>query len=178
MLKTFLALLYSLPFVYLLYLIIIYFRTHVPYVVTPKKYFPVIFHNIKIAPETIVYDLGCGKGDFLFACEKFHPKRLVGYELSPLHTLYAKVRAWLKKSRVEIFCKDFYKADISQADIIYLFLVPKIVNELWQKKIKKEAKKGALVLTLADAIDGEKPLKIFKLNPQKEKSSKMYMYQI
>lgn len=175
--KTLLILLYSLPFAYLLYIIAVYFRTRVPYVVTPKKYFPIIFQNIKITPETVVFDLGCGKGDFLFACEKFKPKKLVGYELSPLHALYAKVKARLKRSRVEIFCKDFYTADISQADIIYLFLVPKIVNSVWQK-IKKQAKMGALVLTLADAIEGETPIKIFKLNPQKEKSSKMFVYQI
>ncbi|MEK7084502.1 MAG: class I SAM-dependent methyltransferase, partial [Patescibacteria group bacterium] len=77
--------LFILPPAYLVYLIVLYIRTRVPYVVTPKKRLPFILDHMGITPETVIYDLGCGKGDVLFAAEKFHPKKLIGFELSPLH---------------------------------------------------------------------------------------------
>ena len=108
-------------FLYLIYSIIVYFRTKVPYIVTPRKYFSVIFQHLNITPQTIIYDLGCGTGDFLFAAEKHNPKKLFGFELSPLHAWYGIIKAKILKSKANIHCQDFLKADIQEVDIIYLF---------------------------------------------------------
>ena len=175
--KILLIILFLLLPSYILYLIILYLKTKVPYVLTPKKYFPIIFKNLEINSETIIYDLGCGNGDFLFAAEKLGPKKLVGFELSPWHFLLGKIKAKILKSKAEIYLKDFFKVDISQADIIYLFLVESMVIKLWPK-IKKEAKPGATVAILSNSIPGVEYAKIIKTNINKNSKSRLYIYKI
>ena len=69
----------------------------------------------------------------------------------------------------------FFSADISDADIIYLFLVQPVLDEIW-KKIKQEAKHGAIILTLADHLSGEQPIKNFLLKSTKQKNIYMFVY--
>jgi hypothetical protein len=177
MLKIFIIFLYSLPIAFFLYLVLTYFKTRVPYVTTSKKYFPVIFENMKITPETVIYDLGCGAGSFLFAAEKLKPKKLVGFELLALHAWWGRLKAKILKSKVKIYRRDFFKANLSEADIIYLFLVKSIVLKVWEK-IRKEGKRGALIVTLSDEIPDVKYLKKFKTEPKDKNSSECFVYQI
>jgi len=144
---------FLLPPAYLLYLVFLYLRTHVPYVVTPKNRLRLIVKNMPITQESVVYDLGCGKGDVLFALEKLHPKKLIGFELSPFHVWYANAKAKLLKSKVHLYRQDFFTANIAEADIIYIFLVQSIVEKLWVK-IQKEAKPGTQVIILSNKIPG------------------------
>lgn len=173
---VFLAL-YLIPPLYLLYAIAVYFRTHVPYVGTAKQYVSTIFRHIPITEKTIVYDLGCGKGNFLFAAERYHPQALVGYELSPYLVLHAKIEAWFRRSNVKVHLKDFFSVDISQADLIYLYLVPPVLEQLWPK-IQKEGKKGAIVLILADQIKRIPADAAIILEPANPKSRKVFVYHL
>lgn len=163
--------------IYLLYLVILYLFTKVPIILTNKKYFPVIFSEVPIPKDGIIYELGCGKADFLFSAEKYCPKKLVGYEMSPLHAAFANIKAKILGSKVKVRRQNFFKADISEADYIYLFLVKKIVDKIWLKIIK-ETKSGTIVLSLADSIQTEKPFKIFKIQPHNKKSPLVYAYRV
>jgi SAM-dependent methyltransferase len=172
-----LILIYSLLFIFLLYLLAVFFFTKVPIVLTNKKYFPIIFAEVPVSEGSIVYELGCGLADFLFFAEKYGPKKLIGYELSPLHVVLANLKAKIIGSKIKVYWQDFFNADISEADYIYLFLVPKIVDRAWLK-ITKEAKKGAFVLVLSDNIPYEKPFKVFKTQPNNNKSTLVRVYQV
>jgi SAM-dependent methyltransferase len=168
---------FSLPILYFVYLVLLYFRAHVPFVTTARRYIPVIFKAVPITPQTVLYDLGCGKGDFLFEAEKYHPQELVGFELSPLHVWYARAKAKLMKSKVKFIRQDFFTADISHADTIYLFLVKPVLDKTWVK-ITNECKAGTVVLTLGDKIDGESELKEIVLEPSNNKSSRVWVYRV
>ncbi len=152
-----------------------YLRTRVPYIPTPRKRIPFIFEHLSIRPETVIYDLGCGKGDILFAAEKRGAKKLVGFELSPLHVWYIRLKALIIRSKVKVHRSDFFGADISEADVIYLFLVKKIVQKLWPK-IKTEAKRGVRVVVLCDAAPDHVPGEVIELD--KKIGSKLYLYTI
>ena len=131
--------------------------------------------NLNITPQTIVYDLGCGKGDFLFAAEKYGATELVGFEMSPLLVWWGQFKAKLKHSKVQIRCEDFFNADISKADVIYLFLVQAVVNKL-ATKLKQETKNGAVVVCLGDIVPGLQLEKIEDRKLNGEKSAKIYFY--
>lgn len=161
--------------VFLLYQLYVFKKTKVPYMATPKKRYDFIFKNIQIDSETIVYDLGCGKGDFLFEAEKYGAKKLVGYELSPLHALWGQFMAKLKKSKVKIFKKDYFEADISQADLIYLFLTPRAVARL-SDKILNETKSKALVVSLGAPIEKLPNPRIIETNPGSKHPVRLYLY--
>ena len=162
---------------YLVYLIALYLRTRVPYVVTPRRRLPLLFAHLRITPETVIYDLGCGKGDVLFAAEKYGAKKIIGFELSPLHAWYAQLKALLLRSEVRVRRQDFFLADIGEADIIYLFLVQSMVDKLWPK-IKKEAKRGATIVVLCNKIPDIEPAQVLLPVDEEESGAKVYLYRI
>lgn len=168
---------FFLPFLYLFYLIAVYFCTRVPYVKTDKKYLPIIFAHLNITKNSTIYDLGCGAGYFLFAAEKYEPKKIVGYELSPLHACWGKLKIWFKKSAVKIYYQNFFKANISDADIIYLYLVPSVLNKIWLK-IKKECHAGTQIICLGSPLNNETVAQIITMEPDKKNSSLAYLYQL
>ena len=175
--KTYTFIIFSIPILYFVYLVALYSRAKVPFVTTEKYYVPKIFNKIKITEQTILFDLGSGKGDFLFAAEKYNPKELIGYELSPLHVLYSRIKAKLCGSKIKFIQKDFFTADISKANIIYLFLVEAVVAKTWVK-IKKECRPGTLVIVLGDKIKDENEIKTIILQPDNPKAGKIRVYQV
>jgi SAM-dependent methyltransferase len=172
---AFLMLIVLFSLVYLIYSIIIFLITGVPFVPTPKKYFKILFKEIGLKDSDVVYDLGCGTGIFLFAAKKAGVKNLIGYELSPALVLIAKVLNWFKRTKVRFVCGNFMKADISDATFIYLFLVGPVLPKVWEK-IKKETKTGTIVVSLSSPIPGIEYFKKIKTNPKKKKSSFFYFY--
>ncbi|MFA5133421.1 MAG: methyltransferase domain-containing protein [Patescibacteria group bacterium] len=176
MLDIIIKILYILPPLYLFYLVVIYFITKVPYANTPESYYDTIFKNVSITSKTKIYELGCGKGKFLFEAEKrFRPAKLVGFDLSPFHIAYDKIKAKIIGSKAEFYLQDFFKADLKDADLIYLFLTPKAVKKIWPI-IKKQTKKGSRVIILSDGLPKVKYEKIINMRPGKENSSKLYIY--
>lgn len=177
MLKILLIIIFLLPPVWLIYTIALYWRTQVPYLATPKKHLDIILKNLKINSSAIVYDLGCGQGSFLFAAEKYGARELFGFELSPWHVFLGRLKAKLLKSKVKIYWQDFFLADISRADIIYLFLTKKILAKVWQK-IAREGKKGAWVAVLSNIIPGAKIDQVVEIEPDQKSEIKLYCYQV
>jgi len=174
--------LYTLPFLFFLYHILVYFHTRVPIVNTPRKYFDQLFYNLKIPKNSTIYELGCGaQANFLFRAQNYKPCKLVGYELSILHACFARFKAKLKKKSqktpIEIYCQDFWKVSLSDADIVYAFLVPEIVQKVWEK-LKKEAKPGTILISLADQIPGEKIWQQIPTRPNDTKTTYYYIYRV
>lgn len=148
-----------------------------PYIRSPRKYFDTILPRLGISSETVIYDLGSGRGDFLFAAEKYGPKKLIGYELAGWPLFWSRCLARIKKSKAIFLKKDFFAADISDADIIYLFLVPKVVNQLWPY-IKKHAKQGCKVVVLSDKIDDIEPVQRIATRPGQKNTTYYSIYVI
>ena len=51
-----------------------------------------------------------------------------------------------KIKNLDFRCQDMFEQDLSGADVVYLFLLPRALQKLDQK-LKKEAKKGTLVIS-------------------------------
>lgn len=127
--------------------------------------------------KTVVYEMGSGWGDFSFAVEKFNSAKVVGYELSPVHLWFSSIKAKFKGSKVEFLHRDFFKADISDAGLIYVFLVPKVVQKLWLK-IKQECRHGTVMILLGHELEGEKYFKKIETKPGGKKTTYYYFYKV
>lgn len=160
----------------LFYIIFSYFRTKVPFVATPTTELDFITSHLPITSSSVLYDLGCGRGKFLFAVEKYRPQKMVGFELSPLHAWYAWAKARIFGSKVSVLNQDFFGANIADATIIYLFLVPAIVQKTWLK-IAAECSPGTLVVTLCDTITGQSPVRTISQHPD-QPTGKFYFYEV
>lgn len=133
-----------------------------------------------------VYDLGCGDGRLVTAASKAGA-RAVGFEISLFPYFIAKIRGfflkyfWDKRGRsshsvpknYKIKYKDFWGADLRDADVVYFFLMPKIYPKLKQK-LEKELKKETRVIAYVWPIKGWAPIKVDKL----DKKPTIYLYKI
>ena len=104
-----------------IYILFILFFTRVPFVRTPKKVIQKILEEIDIKSSHVVYDLGCGDAKFLIAVEKATGAKTIGFELSPWAYLLAKLNIFFKKSKTKVYYKNFYKENLSKADLVFCF---------------------------------------------------------
>ena len=104
-----------------------------------------------IKPGEKFYDLGCGDGKLVFAAAGAGAEA-VGFEISLLPYLIAKSRSFFVENS-EIKFKDFWNQNLSDADVVYIFLTPK-VNPKAKLKLEKELKKGSRVVTYTWPIEG------------------------
>jgi len=127
--------------------------TRVPPISTDRKYLAKILQQAVITPQSVVYDLGCGSGNFLMAAAKLGPKKCVGYELSLMPYLAAALRSIFGPGNARVHFRDFFKADISDADIVYIYLVPPLLERV-ARKLKAEMKPGAVALSKGVPLPG------------------------
>lgn len=119
-----------------------------------------------------VYDLGCGDGKILFASAKLGAIAK-GYEISVLPYIIAQLR-WLfskNKKNVSIKFQDFWLADLSRADVIFFFLIPRIYPKL-KEKLQRELRPGTKIITYVWPFKDWPPARIDKI----ENRPTMYLY--
>jgi hypothetical protein len=108
----------------------------------------------------LVVDLGAGDGRVLRVAAREFGARAVGYEIEPLHC----VAAWLSAlfegvlGQVSIRNQDLYKADLSDADVVFMYLNPTFVANL--RPTLAQLKPGARVVSLNFPIEGWEPSEV------------------
>ncbi|MEI6144003.1 MAG: methyltransferase domain-containing protein [Candidatus Berkelbacteria bacterium] len=133
---------------------------HVPYVNSSDK---AIHDALKLADlkkgETLL-DLGCGRGDALIIAAHDFGAKAVGYEISPLPFLIAKIKT-LKYPKIKVYCRDLQKAndDIKKADVIYLYLLNSVLDKI-EDQIFAYCKTNTRIVSLAFKFPKHKPTKI------------------
>lgn len=101
------------------------------------------------------FDLGCGDGRIVCAAAKTGAIA-TGLELSLLPFILAKTRVFLSKYSGQILFRDLFQFDLSQADVVYLFLTPPIMPRL-RAKLERELRPGTKVISYTFAITGWTP---------------------
>jgi len=145
-----------------------------PFVPAPKK---VIREALKLAnlkPGEILYDLGAGTGNVLIIGEKEFEARVVGFEFSPILFFLAKLNFLFHRIKGKIYFQDFFNSRISDANVIFLYLTPKILEKL-REKLKKELKPGTRIVCFSSPIPSWQPAKILPLKKTKNKIN-LYLY--
>jgi len=106
------------------------------------------------------YDLGAGDGRMLFGAAALGATA-EGFEISLLPYLIAKFKIIFsrEKNRPKIFFHDFWKINLAGADVIFVFLLPRIMEKL-KEKMEKELKPGARIICYTWPMPGWEPKKI------------------
>jgi 16S rRNA A1518/A1519 N6-dimethyltransferase RsmA/KsgA/DIM1 with predicted DNA glycosylase/AP lyase activity len=125
----------------------------------------------RVNKKDIVYDLGCGDGEALSIAAGEFGARGVGIEIDPLRYLFSKIRFKINglDKKVEIIKKNFHDVNISQASIIFVYLVPNALERL-RPKFLKELNKGALLVSFR--YKANLPLIAY------DKTSDIYLYKV
>lgn len=123
------------------------FFTGAPFVLTKTPAAKSMIRLAHLKKGTIVYDLGSGNGKLLFlaAKEGAHAR---GIEINPFLVFYSNLRAYFSPYRYQIktYWKNLWTTDLRGADVVFLYLIPWKMEKL-EEKIKREMKKGSLVIS-------------------------------
>lgn len=124
-------------------------------------YFPSLKPHIKAALELldlkegdVVYDLGCGDGRFLKEAAR-QGLIAVGFELNPFMFVYSWLTTRRFGQRVKVRYGNFWQADISKADAVFVFLLDKYMSRL-DNKLKKEGRKNLKLASHTFKISNKK----------------------
>lgn len=146
-----------------------------PFVRTPHETWSTIIAQLPETKGLRVTDLGCGDASFLFALEQARPDlKLDGYELAPTPYFMARFKRWLKKSKIQLYYRDFYKVDLAQYDVIFCFLIAGVMEKL-EKKLRQELKPSTLVISYGFTFPTWQPIQSLP-NPDPKRKSKIHIY--
>ena len=121
---------------------------------TNKKVARAICKLAKVGEKDLVYDLGSGDGTALIVAAKEFGAKGVGIEIDPLRALISRIRLRGNgiSNRIQIKRKNFFDEDISEASVIIVYLIPRVLNKL-VPKFKKELKKGTRIVSFRYEIN-------------------------
>jgi SAM-dependent methyltransferase len=149
------------------------FSIGAPYFKTPKKAIKEALKLADLKPNQKLYDLGAGDGKALIIAEKEFGVKAVGFELAPIIYAMARLNLFfhgIKKAR--LYCKNFYKQNLSDADIVFCFLSIPAMARL-EPKFKKELRPGAKIISYSFSIHGWTPKKVIEGYP-----GKVFLYEV
>jgi len=116
-----------------------------------------ILQEIDFKEAKKFYDLGAGNGKVIsYVASRYPNLKCTGIEYNIAAYCYAKLRNIFLKQKVSYKMGDFFKVNISDADIVYTYLFPGLMDRL-ESKFARELKKGTLVISNAFPIKDRKP---------------------
>lgn len=124
---------------------------------------------LRVSKKDVVYELGSGDGEFILAAAKeFHAKKAIGIKIDHSRYLVSVVKKRLRGVGNAFFIRsDFKKVDISDATVVYFYLVPAVIKRILPK-LKKELKPGTRIVSFRYQV----PLSRVK------KVDELYLYKI
>ncbi len=138
----------------------------VPFVRTPRKYFPVIADALQIRANDVVYDLGSGEGKFVLYCaQKFPDARFIGIERNFVLYLQALARKRFAGNPLNVSFRreNFFTTNMHDATRVYAYLLPKAMERLFSDS----SHKGLRVASRAFHIKRREPVQTIELSPKK-----------
>ena len=129
----------------------------------------------KVQPGELVIDLGAGDARIIIEATRKYQAQAIGYEVAILPYFIGWVRIMLLGlgGKTALKYRNFFKEDLSQADVICAFLTPAAMAKL-KPKLEKEAKAGCRIVSYAFHIPDWQPTKVDKPN---QKTTAIYLYQ-
>ena len=100
-----------------------------PYVPTLKRQRQTALDMLDLRPGQTLFDLGCGDGCMLKAAAE-RGLKVVGFEINPILAAIAWLRTWRYRNRVRVVWGNFWKAQIKEADGVFVFLIDHYMSRL------------------------------------------------
>ncbi|MCC2959737.1 class I SAM-dependent methyltransferase [Massilia sp. IC2-278] len=133
-------------------------RLDVPYVPTPQEVVDRMLALAKVGKNDVLYDLGCGDGRIVVTAAKQLGARGTGIDIDPVRIAEAQDNA--RKAgvdkRVSFKVGDLFQADLSDASVVTLYLLPTINTRL-RPRLWQQLKVGSRVVSHAFDMGPEWP---------------------
>lgn len=130
----------------------------VPYVPTPQAVVDRMLDMAKVQKSDVLYDLGSGDGRIVITAARRYGAHGVGIDIDPRRIQEARsnARAAGVEQQVEFIAGDLFKADLSNASVVTLYLLNSVNREL-RPQLWKQLKVGTRVVSHAFDMGQEWP---------------------
>lgn len=134
------------------------FKNHISPMPSSMAVRKALFKHLDDLSGKKIVDLGSGWGHLVVSIARKYPTaRIKGYENSPIPFIFSFL---LKgKLAVSVAMKNFFKANLEEADVVVCYLCPYSMERL-ESKLAVELPDGASVVSLVFALPGWKPDKV------------------
>ena len=132
-------------------------KPDVRFVPTPQDVVDKMLEVAKVTKTDLLYDLGCGDGRIVITAAKRYGCRAVGYDIDPerVKESLANVEKNKVAHLVTIHKKDIFTLDLSKANVITLYLLPRLNVKLIPQLEK--LKPGSRIVSHDFDMKGVKP---------------------
>ncbi len=121
-------------------------------------------------------DMGCGVGSVLARLVRARPMgSFHGIESAPLPFLLSRLRAAFGTRPCSISWGDFSGLDLSQHDVVYAYLSPAAMSDVWHKA-KREMQPGSLLISNQFEVPGVPPTSTIAVGGQSD--SKLLLWRM
>jgi precorrin-6B methylase 2 len=123
-------------------------KPDVIYMPTPQTVVEAMLKVAGVTSSDVVYDLGSGDGRIPITAAKVYGARGVGIDIDPerISEANANARTAGVTDKVRFLNEDLFKADISAATVVTLFLTPSL-NISLLPKLNRELKPGTRIVS-------------------------------
>jgi ribosomal protein L11 methylase PrmA len=120
----------------------------------------------QVKKSDLVYDLGCGDGRIVITAAKKYGCKAVGYDINPERVKQSRknVDANDVGDLVKIEQADVFELDLSNANVITLYLLPSLNVKLIPQLEK--LRPGSRIVSHDFDMRGVKPDKVVKITPE------------
>lgn len=144
---TIFFLLLNISFALFIFFLTLAFITGAPFVRSNKKAVNAMIRLAKLKPGMRVYDLGSGDATLLFHAAALEATA-VGLEINPFLIFWSCLKIIFSRYRnnVKIRWQNFWRADLRDADVVFVYLLPWRMKSL-EKLLLTKCKPGTLVVS-------------------------------
>ncbi|WP_239470462.1 SAM-dependent methyltransferase [Archangium violaceum] len=137
----------------------------VPYVPTSQNLVDAMLELAGVRQGDVVYDLGSGDGRIVVTAAKKYGVHGVGIDINPerVQEAEANARSAGVQRLTEFRQEDIFKADIGDASVVTMYLLPS-VNTRLKPKLLRDLEPGTRIVSHAFDIEGWEPLKTIEVD--------------
>lgn len=147
------------------------------FIPSPQDVVEKMLELAKVKKEDVVVDLGCGDGRIPVTAAKQYGCKAIGYDLDEecIKLALARVKDNKVEDLVRIVHEDVFKVDLSNADVVTLFLLPQLNAKLIPQLEKM--KPGARIVSHAFDMKGVMPDKVVAYTSKEDDvERKLYLW--
>jgi SAM-dependent methyltransferase len=129
-----------------------------------------------LQPNETLYDLGAGDGRVLLIAARDFGAKAVGLEIGPIQCALTWLRATASGfgSKIDVRWENFYKANLKDADVVFVYATSKEVVKL-SPHLERQLKRGARVVSISadfpewepQEFDNQKLIFVYEMPPTK-----------
>lgn len=137
-------------------------KPDVIFVPTPQAVVDKMLELAEVGPDDVLYDLGCGNGIIVVSAAK-KGATSTGFDVDPqrIRETQDNIQKNEVEDRAKVVQKDIFTLDLSEVDVVTLYLLPSLNVKLIPQLEK--LKPGARIVSHDFDMKGVKPTKVVKV---------------